>query len=238
MKIKYPEDLLPRSDYREDILEDLSSEGKPSLSVDKINNYYLVHTLDGGESLHSSYQLSENFRNYFIPGRFVSGMSMNLLSVYRKRHTQYVVDYKTNNGASDPWKLGDISIIPYKKLKKKKSAGYFGMKIADIMSIQKKLPMKNNEGAKEDEFLISTVIEHKPTRCNYWHFEIYLYAKDLDNTSDKYSGKMTDLASRKIISNNQVKVVPGKMLQEFKKIAKMRSEMIGFHIPEEYYVDK
>lgn len=237
MKINYPEELLPQPIYRQDIFEDQSSKGKPTLKVDDLKSFYLVHTLDDGKSLHSSYQLSVNFREYFTPRRFVSGMSMNLLSVYRKRHTQYIVNYKSNNGASDPWKLGEVSIIPRKKLKKKKSAGYFGMKIADIMSIQKKLPMKNNEGASEDEFLISTVIEHKPSRCNYWHFEIYLYAKDLDKPNESYCGKMTDLAAKKIISNNQVKVVPGKMLQEFKKIAKMRSELIEFHIPKEFYLN-
>lgn len=223
MKKVYPERLLPQDNYAEHL--DVSND---------IEICYLLHTAEKSVPLYDKQYLIRNIKHHFIPDRFMSGMSMNLVSIYRKSDTRYVVDFKANASADQDWKPKVKAVCPKKKLKVRRNVGYFGFRIADILSIKKQLPLKEKNGIKEELYEISTRIEHKPTRCNYWHYEIYLYAQCVSK-ADGPEGKVPELVAKEIFARNLGKNLPTKIMSEFINIIKWRSEMVAFHIAPTLY---
>lgn len=219
----YPHRLLPKQTYKSRI-EELNS----------IRNFYLLHIAEEAVPLYDKYYLKANLKCHFIPGRFMSGMSMNLVAAYQRNDTRLIVDYKANPMASDGWESGHDTICPNKQLKYKKNVGYFGFKIADILSIKKVLSLKEKNGRTDETYEISTWIEHKPTKCNYWHYEIYLYARCISKENGP-EGKIPDLVKQGVFSKNMGKNLPTQIMSSFIDIIKWRSEIIAYHIPSLLY---
>lgn len=223
MRKKYPVRLLPQQSF----------VGRfENFSV--IGDFFLLHTAENSVPLFDRQYLIQNIRYHFRPDRFMTGMSMNLVSVYQRNDARYVVDFILNPNAKLPWNNGDISVNPKRDLKYKKDAGYFGFRISDILSIKKEMPIREKNGKKDETYEITTRIEHKPTRCNYWHYEIYLYATCTSKEGGP-QGKVPDLVEREIFSKNLGRNLPTKVMSEFINIIKWRSELVAYHINPSLY---
>ena len=226
-KVSYPIRLLPQDNFVKDFDKYLAN----------FNDFYLLHTAENSEALYDKQYLIRNIGNHFISKRFMSGMSMNLVSVYRRNDSRFVVDFKANPLAKDEWNAKNGSIIPQKQLKYNKRVGYFGFKISDILSIKKVMPLKEKDGKTDETYEISTRIEHKPTRCNFWHFEIYLYATCISK-EDGPKGKVPDLVRDGIFSKTLGDNLPTKIMSEFIDIIKWRSEIVAYHINTLSYMNR
>lgn len=225
-KRPYPVRLLPHGDYIKDFDEHLPN----------FNDFYLLHTSEKSVPLYDKQYLIQNIGKHFIPKRFMTGMSMNLVSVYRRNDSRIIVDFKANLLAKDGWNERDTSVIPYRHLRYNKRVGYFGFRISDILSIKKILPIKEKNGNKNETYEISTRIEHKPTKCNFWHYEIYLYAT-CTSKADGPRGKVPDLVAEEVFSKNLGENLPTKIMSEFINIIKWRSEMVAYHINPSIYIN-
>lgn len=225
-KVSYPMRLLPKDDFVKDFNKHLAN----------FNDFYLLHTAEKSEVLYDKQYLIRNIKDHFIPKRFMSGMSMNLVSIYRRNDSRFVVEFKANPLAKDEWNAMNGAIIPKKQLKYNKRVGYFGFKISDILSIKKQMPLKDRDGKNEETYEISTRIEHKPTRCNFWHFEIYLYATCITKNNGP-EGKVPELVKKGIFSKKLGENLPAQVMSEFIDIIKWRSEIVAYHINSAVYTN-
>lgn len=223
MKREYPSRLLPQPYF----LDDIKTKG---LRLDRL---YVQRNTEGNVPIHDLYEIQKNLGDHLQDSRYRGGLSMNLVGVYRRNDSRHVVSFKKSPVLKDDWSQKVKPVWPWpNRFVYKKDAGYFGFLIADILSIKKEHPLKK-EGNEVGIYEISFVLEHKPVRCNYWHIEFHLYGKNIDGKN--ISGKLIDLAEKKIITKSQVDKIGGMMTKEFRSILKLRSNIVQYHIPEYYY---
>lgn len=223
MKRIYPDRLLPRANYVNDIV----------VNGYVIDKFFVQRNTEGNVPIHDLYDLKANLGDHMQDSRYRGGLSMNLVGIYHRNDSRYIVNYKKYPILKEDWSQQVHPILPWEKCYNyRKNSGYFGFLIADVLSIKKKLMLKN-ANTDVGQYEVSFVLEHKPTRSNYWHVEFHLYGRCLEDNGT--SGKLMDLAEMKIISKGQVDKVGGMMTKEFRSILKIRSSIIQYHIPKEYY---
>ncbi len=224
MQREYPSRLMPQPDY----VEDIKANGFP------IERYYVQRNTEGNVPVYNLYELRDNLGDHIQESRYRSGLSMNLVGVYHRNDSRFIANYRKSPILKENWSKQVNPIKPWRSRGEyRKNAGYFGFLIADILNIKKKLILKN-ANTYVGNYEVSFILEHKPTRCNYWHVEFHLYGNCLEGKGE--SGKLIDLAEKKIISKGQVDKVGGMMTKEFRSILRLRSNIIQYHIPKTYYV--
>lgn len=223
MKREYPTRLLPKLSY----VNDIQAKG---YSLDR---FYVQRNTEGNTPVHDLYEIRENLGDHIQDSRYIGGLSMNLVGVYRRNDSRFVVNYKKSPVLKEDWSQNLRPLQPWRNsFSYQKKAGFFGFLIADVLKIKKEHILKK-EGSDVGKYEVSFILEHKPTRCNYWHIEFHLYGKCLEE--EGVSGKLIDLAEKKIISKSQVDKIGGMMTKEFRAILKIRSNIVQYHIPELYY---
>lgn len=223
MKRSYPNRLQPHSNY----VNDITTNGFV------IDRYFVLRNTEGNVPIHDLYDLKENLGDHMQDSRYRGGLSLNLVGIFHRNDSRYIVNYKKYPILKDDWSQQVNPIFPWPRCYNyRKDAGCFGFLIADVLSIKKKLTLKN-ANTDVGQYEVSFVLEHKPTRCNYWHVEFHLYGKCLEDNG--VSGKLIELAEKKIISKGQVDKVGGMMTKEFRSILKIRSNIVQYYIPKEYY---
>ena len=223
MKRDYPSRLLPQLSY----VDDIQAKGYT------LDCFYVQRNTEGKTPVHDLYEMRENLGDHIQDSRYRGGLSMNLVGVYRRNDSRYVVNYKKSPVLKEDWTQKLKPLQPWRnRFSYQKNAGHFGFLIADVLKIKKEHILKNG-GTDVGKYEVSFILEHKPTRCNYWHVEFHLYGKCLEEEGE--SGKLIDLAEKKIISKSQVDKIGGMMTKEFRTILKVRSNIVQYHIPYFYY---
>ena len=168
---RYPNKLYPHKNY------------KP-IAVDfSLNDYYLLrYTIDDEPANDRQNDLGK----HFSPSRFYNGCSTNLLSIYKKCDARYIVHGKADSPQHTEWKEGKshyhLTLSDYHY---KKNRGFVGIKINDLRAtfIDKRSIVVQGAVVREDKVYFE--IEHAPTKCNFWHFNIMIYGVN-SKTNEPY----------------------------------------------------
>ena len=217
-KRRYPSKLYPQKKYK-------------LLIVDySLNNHYLLRYTIDNEPINES---QKDLGKHFCPSRFYNGCSTNLLSVYRKCDARYIVHGKADFPQHQNWKEGDH----YYSLKTsdfhyKKKRGFIGVKIKDLRSlyIDKYRIVVQGAVVREDKVYFN--VEHAPTKCNFWHFNVLIYGVN-SKTHETYrlrdiegysNGQMTKVATALIHKLEDKLVLP----QDMKKMYLSKSKYLKF----------
>lgn len=160
------------------------SKNNKRIVVDfSMDEHYLLRYSDSNRPIYTS---ESDLGKHFHPSRFFNGCSVNLLSVYRKCDARYLVHGKADAPQHQEWNEGDSSFLLKKKdYRYKKNRGFLGVKIGDLKNtfIDKAQIKVNGAVIREDKIFFD--IEHAPTKCNFWHFNIMIYGIN-SNTNDIY----------------------------------------------------
>lgn len=123
-------------------------------------------------------------KDSFAKGREVkdttikNGISVNLISIYKKYDMKFFpIEDKQDPQFHVPfiWK-SDGCLPQIGDYKYNNAQRYYGFKISQIQDLEISFVYKANGIAPTDK--IRFKIEHSPTMCNFWHFNIFIWGQD------------------------------------------------------------
>lgn len=155
--------------------------------------------------------LRDRIRDQFLPSTFKKGISVVLLSVFRKGDIHWCCrkPYGKKKHYEDLWVDSNRKAL-YPKNKylqyERKKASFGGYKIQDIYEYESDFPTTVNDKRGYEKVrhdVIRLKVVHEPTCINYWHCEIMLYRLNGDdkNKQEKLSNKEMERAGNLIIDD-------------------------------------
>lgn len=227
MRPPYPEHLLPQENYKK--------------ITNTLGEYYLVRQITIENNLGD-----DNKATAFNASHWHEGLSTSLLSEYTISDVDFFVSGKDEPDCIKEWEDEEgqrqypNGLMPnkYDYVKDRKCVI---VKISDLLNFElenqtfsvKGIPVKKYENA--DLFI---TVEHAPTNCNFWHFNILLNGRGkLKNKEqiDEY-----EFSKRKdTIGSGQVeKLVKNVILGELEPLILSPKENINIQdIPKEFYMN-
>lgn len=205
----------------------------PSPSFKKIvidtylNDFFLLRYSDHDRPIKKG---EKNLASHFSASQFYGGLSVNLLSVYRKQDACFKVIGSKDDPQHQPWNDGDAPFAPFEKiLKYSRYRGFVGIRIKHLLRAKiDKRPIKvQGVTLRNDKAYFK--LEHAPTVCNFWHFNIHIEAVNSE-TNQEYLLK--DLNG---YSNNQLTKVAVDLLHQIEDYVKPRKYMYRYNLPKCYY---
>lgn len=130
-----------------------------------------------------------------------NGISVNLIARYKKKHLKFFpiedktsprfhLEFSWNTNGCKP-QVGEYSYNHRMK--------YYGFRISQIHDMEISFAYKANGISPSDKIRVR--LEHCPTMSNFWHFNMFLWGKDVN------SGKWVKLEIQKHISNGTFKKI-------------------------------
>jgi hypothetical protein len=172
-KARYNSRLLPRKRY------------KIITHIDSLGKYYLTRLPSNGQWYIES---SEELENHIDRKELERGLSVNLLSVYTHKDAKIRAGGNFKDSHHQLWKVGASYIKP-PYIKYKRRANFFGIQIKDVINCKMQSQSLQitfiNGGVRYDQGFLKVV--HRPTYCNFWHFEIRIWAKTQNGTAYELS---------------------------------------------------
>lgn len=176
--MNYPRRILPSPNYH-----NIKEEDVPF-------NAFLLRQIRRKHQVKTIRVLRSKCESILSASEFYKGISCNLLStVFRKEHSFFIPSNDAELGYIEDWHPGDSPILPTEgNCEYLPWQGYCGFKVSDLYEFEADIPIKNKNGTvvRTDVCLIR--FEHAPTLCNFWHFNLFLYAKH-SNTGEIYNLK-------------------------------------------------
>lgn len=215
-KRKYPSHLYPNKRYKK-ITYDFS-----------LGDHFLLRytkedvPLDKGEQL---------LGKHMCASRFFNGCSTNLLSRYRKTDARFIVKGTANSPQHEDWNEGDscynLREIDFQYNKKR---GYIGIKISDLLGvcIDKRPIVVNGIKIREDKVFLK--IEHAPTKCNFWHFNIVICG------INSKTGKEYKLKDQEGYTNTQMTKVATDLIHKLEPYLVRPEKMKKKYLPKNKYI--
>lgn len=107
-----------------------------------------------------------------------NGISVNLISIYKKNYMKFFpIEDKNRPRFHSPFNWNSDGCIPKAgEYKYNKAQRYYGFKISQIQDLEISFAFKANGITLTDR--IRFKIEHCPTMCNFWHFNIFIWGQD------------------------------------------------------------
>lgn len=220
--MRYPKHILPRYNYKNmGIL--------PCLYFGK---FFLIRTAPDNKPIKSHEDLLKRIGDLMKASQFRSGgISVTLLSRYRKKDCRFIVDYGANKEYSKYWIQGEKAVRPISKyVQYRRNRGYIGVGIRDVLAVSKLMDLKK-DGVSIGNHIITFIVEHKPTNCNFWHCEMVLYGEYItDKPEKKYVKRLLDITSKTVVEN-----VGGEMLDQLKATMRLPNEMKEYSLCSSFY---
>ena len=106
-----------------------------------------------------------------------NGISVNLIAVYKKKDMKFSpIDDKTAPRFHTPFKWNSNACLPQNgQYTYNRKQRYYGFNIARLQDCEISFAYKANGITPSDK--IRFKIEHYPTMCNFWHFNIFIWGQ-------------------------------------------------------------
>lgn len=215
MKKKYPHRLLPRADYHNIVVDAY------------LDDFFLLRYALGNASIKKG---DKSFARHFKSSQFFDGLSVNLLSVFRKQDAAFMVLGSAGDPQHQEWKQGnDPFIVDDRLLKYSRYRGFVGIKIKDLnrAKIDKRDIKVDGVTIRKDE--VHFKIEHAPTLCNFWHFNIHI--EGINSKNSQYYL----LRNEQGYKNTQLSKVAADLLHQIEDFVVSRQRMYVHKLPKSYY---
>ena len=197
MKHRYPRRLIPKHNYGIIYEDTIRKEMKECFLLRSVKDDVDIPLL------------RDRIRNQFLPSTFKKGISVVLLSVFRKEDIYWRCrkPFGRRKHYEDVWEcFHRKSLFPRKKHLhyERNKTSFGGYKIQDIYEYESEFPTKVKGKLGEEKLrqdLIRLKVIHEPTCINYWHFEIMLYRLNGDdnNKEENLSNKEFERVGNLII---------------------------------------
>lgn len=182
-KPAYPLRLLPYPHYKLIKFDDF------------FNEFYLIRYINKGRTPRTKKEICDRASEIYDVSTFKNGMSMSLVSVYKKTDVLFDPNHDKQLGYDAPWNF-DGAKKPDELNYNYRYRGYVGIKVVDVLNFKIPLEQENRKGILvKKQFCLE--LGHYPTKCNFWHCMFYLRewvddGKPL-NLSVNYSNKKASL---------------------------------------------
>lgn len=173
----------------------------------------------------------DRFLDFIEERELGRGMSMVLLSKFEHKDAQIRPTGKVGDSHFEEWTPLDGNVPP-PSVRIHKNANFIGITIGDILHIDKiQIELEFKNGTKRKDFVFLKVI-HKPTKCNFWHFEIMVTAID----NDGYEYKIQDYDQLSIKARGRfIKQASAALKTLLNGHLKHSSECKCFYLEKSYY---
>lgn len=215
MKYFYHKRILPRADYHKIIVDTY------------LEKFFLLRYSIGDVSIKKG---DKYIAKHFNSSQFYDGLSVNLLSVFHKQDAAFKVLGSAQDPQHNCWNSGDSPVcMQDSMLKYLRNRGFVGIRIKDLYKARiDKREIKINGVLKRND-KVYFKLEHAPTKCNFWHFNIHIEAI---NSNDNSKYLLRDLEG---YSKNQLSKVAADLLHQIEDYVKCRSKMKAYPLPKSYY---
>lgn len=164
MTKKYPKLIIPKLNYH-------------FIDTDTLpQNIFFIRTIRKKRQIKTLSKLKELSAKILSASEFPNGISCNLYSVFDEKHSCFNVKDPHNRKVISDWLPDKISIIPeideYEYLPWQ---GYFGFQLKKIKEFESNIPIKKDGRIIRRDTCVLRVV-HSPTNCNFWHFNLFLFA--------------------------------------------------------------
>lgn len=166
-------------------------------------------------------------KSFMRDSQFYEGLSVNLLSRFKKRDTIWWVDDKQ---LTTYWDYQSTAPrVPLTKLKAIYNPGYFGFFISDIEKIESTFQIYKQNGKIERTDIVRCKAVHCPTKVNFWHYNIILYGEKVVNNQPVEYLLSDELSKSKVAS------VASLLMEDFYDCLKLGSQLHGKPLPKKLY---
>lgn len=205
----YPYRLLPKSRYKK-------------FDLDKtLRKHYVIRLVCGKAHVRDIEGLDKNFKPSMKKEEFVLGVSVNLLSNFRKQDVLYKPDYVAHPDWESDWDEINSTPRPFSGICRLRKKSYFGFRVADLENITFEYkPTKIVDAPDMQTLNLTLRVEHAPSKINFWHCNIYICEKgSLDDIRKTLDDKVIQRIARIVVPLMQKKALLPKSMKT-KKIDK------------------
>lgn len=162
-KNTYPHRLLPQARF------------KVISSFKGLGNHYILRLAPKGVVIKNVTQLKSNFKCSIQSKEFVDGVSVNLISVFRKKDVLLRPNFALHPDWEKDWKPNTTTDRPMQDVIHYKKHSYFGFRIRDLSTITFRYhPIKNIDEPTMAPIDLFLRVEHRPSKINFWHCNIFI----------------------------------------------------------------
>ena len=219
---RYPRRLIPKPKYT--LIDS-------DFFRDYMKGFFLLRKIKFDDTL---LDFRAMIKSQFLPTTFRKGISVYLLSVFRKEDVGWNCRKPCGKvkGYECKWdEYGRKAIFPKNKhLRYKKRAPFGGYKIEDIYDYEAVFPVKEKDNHGKDverEDLIKMKVMHEPLCINFWHCEIFLYRVNGNKKEEEL-----------MLSNKEMVRAGNLILDDLAEMAYPEEETKAMHLEMKYYKAK
>lgn len=208
-----------------------SYKHKPIESNNLPSNICFIRSTRNKPQIKSRKILKEKIGSILSASEFYNGISCNLYFVFNETHTCFNVKDPSNKGLNKNWVSPNPPMMPiagdYEHIHWQ---GYFGFFLKKINKFEAKIPIiKNGKLLRYDKCFLKVV--HAPTQCNFWHFNLFLFAEHSVN-KEVYNLNHPDYGP----SKSQVPKIATSLIDEISKYLSISKQLKPVYLSKNKYL--
>lgn len=209
---RYPRYMFPRKDYHR------------IPHIETLKSYSILRYMIGESMPPDTLIDFDTMKRTMKDAHFYNGMSVNLLSKFKKEDAVYFI---ADKDLTDYWNYRSKSPKVLKKfISFKEDQGYYGFRIGDVESIESTFDVYNKKGDVERTDKVFCKVEHWPTRVNFWHFNIFLYG--IETLSDN---KEVVYRLDERLKDKKVKSIAAGLMDDFYDVLLTKNDLYEIRLP-------